>query len=204
MANKPKRIYEKCLTPRFRAAFANVYQAKAINPGDAPVFSMVLLFDKEAQNSEEYKTMKATAQTAAKQMWPNGLPANFHNPFQDPVKAGKTNLAGYDEGVVFVNTKTKDRPGIINLQGRELIDKNEFASGDYARATITFSPYEYMGKTGLTVYLNNIQMLEQGERFSGRASATDDFSVDTSFEANDDFGSNEDFPSEGGGDDFGM
>ncbi len=186
--NKPKRIYKKCMTPKFRAAFANVFKAKAIQADQDPIFSMTMLFDEAARQTPEYKQMQKSAMEAAQEFFGQKLPKNFNSPFKDPVKEDKTNLSGFDPGVIYMATKSKDKPQIIDTEGRELITQNEFASGDYARATITFSPYDYLGKKGLTVYLNNIQMLEQGERFSGRASAADDFSIDTTFSTDSDNG----------------
>ena len=57
------------------------------------------------------------------------------------------------------------------------IDPNEFYSGCYGRASITLYPYDTSGSKGIAAGLNNVQKLEDGEKFGGTTSAAADFAV---------------------------
>ena len=58
------------------------------------------------------------------------------------------------------------------------MDKEEFYSGCYGRASINFYAFNVSGNKGIAAGLNNLQKLEDGERLSGGSSAEEDFSDD--------------------------
>ena len=59
-----------------------------------------------------------------------------------------------------------------------IMDKDEFYSGCYGRASINFYPFDAAGNKGIAVGLNNLQKMEDGERLAGGSSAEDDFGSD--------------------------
>lgn len=75
----------------------------------------------------------------------------------------------------FVNANTWNRPGVVDQDVNPIISPDEFYSGCYGRASISFYAYDSKGSKGIACGLNNLQKLEDGERLGGGPSAADDF-----------------------------
>jgi hypothetical protein len=80
-------------------------------------------------------------------------------------------------GHYFFNANSNEKPGIVDQDVNPIIDKDEFYSGCYGRASITMYPYDASGSKGIAFGLNNVQKLEDGEKFGGATSAAADFAV---------------------------
>ena len=80
------------------------------------------------------------------------------------------------KGHYFFNANSKTKPNIVDVDTNAILDKSEVYSGCYARVSVNFYPFD-ASKTakGVAVGLNSIQKLEDGEPFSGRSSASADF-----------------------------
>lgn len=91
--------------------------------------------------------------------------------------------------MLFVNATSKYKPGIVDRNGREIIDPDVFYPGCYGRAQLNLFPYDNMGNQGIGVGLNHVQKVKDGPNLSGRQSAGDVFkNFDNSkFEDEDDF-----------------
>jgi len=85
----------------------------------------------------------------------------------DPVYAGH----------YFINANSNEKPGIVDAELNPILDKDEFYSGCYGRASITLYPYDASGSKGIAAGLNNVQKLEDGEKFGGATSAATDFAI---------------------------
>lgn len=194
MSNGTKQEFLKTMTPKFRASFPQVFNPKAVQEGQEPKYSISMLFDEEAQKSPEFKAMKELMMKAIKNKWgpdKKKWPKNLRNPFRDGTEK---EFDGYGEGVVFVNASSKMKPGIVDQGRNAIISEEEFYAGCYARATVNVFAYDTMGNKGVAFGLNNLQKLAEGEPFSGRTKAEDDF--DAVEGGDDDFGGSDD------GDDF--
>ena len=90
-------------------------------------------------------------------------------------------------GHFYLRCKSSEKPGVIDIKGKEIINSTDFVSGDYCRASIMASAYDSNGARGVTFYLNNLQKVADGEALggTGRTTAQDDFGVQGS--ANADF-----------------
>jgi len=192
------------MTPKFRAFYANVWEPRAMNEGAEPVYSVMMVFDKEAQASQDFKNLKRLAMTAAKEKFGEKLPASLRTPFRKGSEKLETN--GMEADFVFVNAKSKYQPGIVDQGARDIIDRDAFYSGCYARATVVAYAYDFQGNKGVAFGLQNIQKLGEGEVLGGRKAAKDEFEVVAGFESNDDFANDDDDfgSSEGESDDFGI
>ena len=84
----------------------------------------------------------------------------------DPIYAGH-----------YFNANSNEKPGVVDQDVNPIIDKDEFYSGCYGRASITMYPYDASGSKGIAFGLNNVQKLEDGEKFGGATSAAADFAV---------------------------
>jgi hypothetical protein len=80
-------------------------------------------------------------------------------------------------GHYFFNANSNEKPGVVDQDVNPIINKDEFYSGCYGRASITMYPYDASGSKGIAFGLNNVQKLEDGEKFGGATSAAADFAV---------------------------
>jgi hypothetical protein len=160
---------KKVTTPIFRVSFPNVFQPKLNELSGKTEYSLVMLFDKKS----DLKPMKDLAAATAKEKWGDKIPAGIRNPFRDGdiEKAGREGYINTD----FVNTKSNQKPGVVDGDLQPIINAEEFYPGCYARATVTAYAYDNKGNRGVAFGLGNVQKVKDGEAFSGRSRAEDDF-----------------------------
>jgi len=170
----------KLLTPVFRVSFPQVFEPRAIQPGQTPKYSMTMLFDLSKINTDKSEKKRwddliAAVKEVAKEKFPKGIPANMMNPFRDGKE--KEQYQGYGAGITFVNATTTTRPGLVDQSLQKIIAPEEFYAGCYARATVNPYAWSKVGKNGVSLGLQNIQKVAEGEAFSGRTPAEEDFSA---------------------------
>ena len=178
----------KCLTPEFRVSFPAVFQPKTFE-GQEPKYRIVMLFDKKT----DITPLKKLAADAVNKKWPDKSkrPKFKHNPFRDGDEE-KAGIEGY-AGKIFIGASSKLQPGVVDQRKNQIMTEDEFYAGCYARATLTAYAFDTAGNTGVAFGLQNVQKLRDGEPFSGRTKAEDDFDM---VETTDDF---LDEPSNNGG-----
>lgn len=160
-------------TPVFRASFPHVFKPHSGFDGQAPKYSLVMLFDKK---TADIKDLKKAALAAATEKWgpKEKWPKNLRLPFRDGDE--KSDMQGY-AGTIFVNASSKQKPQVIN-KNRELLteDDGAFYAGCFAKATLMAYAYDTAGNKGVSFALQNVLKIGDGESFSGRKAAEDDFS----------------------------
>lgn len=162
----------KVTTPEFRVSFPSVFKATAFE-NQEPKFSIVMLFDKKTSLAP----LKALAKDAIEKKWPDASkrPKGLRSPFRDG-DIEKPDTQGY-AGCMFIRATSKMRPGVVDQSVQPIIDESDFYAGCYARATLTAYAYDTAGNRGVAFGLQNVQKLRDGEPFSGRSKAEDDFDV---------------------------
>lgn len=167
---------KKCTTPEFRVSFPHVFKKHQFENNE-PKYMITMLFPK----STDLKELKRAVHNAATEKW--GLdktkwPKKLKMPFRDGEE--KEELMGY-AGNIFVAASSKQKPGVI---GNKKVDgafpqlteeDGTFYAGCYARATLIAFAYDTMGNRGVAFALQNLQKLRDGEQFSGRKKAEDEF-----------------------------
>lgn len=172
MAKTETMSSKKVMTPKFRVSFPSVFKARADFEGQEPKFSIVMLFDK----ATDISALKQLAQSVVLEKWgPDKAkwPQNLRSPFRDGDVEGN-GKDGYT-GVIFVRASSKTRPGLVDQEKVQILEESDFYGGCYARATINAFAYDKAGNKGVAFGLQNIQKLADGEPFSGRTKAEDDF-----------------------------
>lgn len=171
MAAKPKTKIEKITTPMFRVSFPAIFKAVAYEDQPAK-FAVTMLFDNK---TADLNGMKAAAMKAAvekfgpKADWPE----NFKWPFRDGNK--KKDVPGY-AGTTYVRATSKQKPGVIDQRKEELTEEsNQLYAGCYARAVVTCYAFDRNGGRGVAFGLQHIQKWKDGEEFSGRKKAVEEF-----------------------------
>ena len=172
----------KVITPPFRVSFPSIFEPSSYQGGD-PKYSLAMLFypakfseaDKKA-----FAALKAAADAAGMDKFKKAV-KDFPDNMRRPLRRGeeKAHLEGYGEGCVFATASSKQRPGLIDRDKQDILDKDAFYPGCWARATVTAYAYDNKGK-GVAFGLHNIQKLGDGENFTGRVAADEDFGDDAS------------------------
>lgn len=167
-------------TPTFRVSYPNVFKAKRNDLNGKDEFSVVALFKK----GEDLSALKAAAQKAIVDKWgpdKEKWPKNLRSPFRDQSERakevdGKRILpAGHEEGAIFLNLKSSQRPGVVDQNVQDIIDESQFYAGCYARASVNAYAYDQKGNRGVSFGLGNIQKVRDGEPLGNRAKPEQDF-----------------------------
>lgn len=167
----------KLTTPMFRAAFANVFKSRAAEEGAKPKFSVSMIFSDEAVETPQFKKLKKAIDALLKEKF-GSLPAKQFAKLKHPLRdcEEKDDLDGYDEGHTFASASSLHRPGIVDRDRNQIVEEDEeFYSGCFARATVSLYSFDSKGNKGVAIGLHNLQKLKDGEHFSGRTSAENDF-----------------------------
>ncbi len=170
------------MTPVFRASYPALFKSKLNDLNGEQEYSVVALFPKNADMSK----LKAAAQAVIEEKWgkeKNKWPKNLKSPFRlqeerekyDEETGKKLLPAGHEAGAIFMNLKSKQKPGLVNADVQDILDASEIYAGCYCRATVRPYAYEVKGNAGIAFGLQNVQKVKDGDPLSGRTKATDDF-----------------------------
>ena len=167
----------KVITGKVRLSFTkNVF-----TPDEKGSFSIMILIDKKDKETlakingvvDKFKT-DAKAVT----IWGSKFLASFKTPLRDGDTERDTGKYPEYKGHYFINANTYNRPGVVDAQKNDIIDKSELYSGCYGRVSIIPAAYNVDGNKGIKFYLNNVQKLSDGEPLGGSVSnAADDFTA---------------------------
>lgn len=168
----------KVITGKVRFSYANVFEAKAVNEGDTPKFGVSLIIPKKDKVTiKKIENAIAAALEEGKAKFGGKVPKNFKQPLRDGDEERED-----DEvyaGSMFVNANSPRRPGLVDENTDPIMDKEDFYSGCYGRASINFYAFNSNGNKGIACGLNNLQKLEDGERLGANiVSAEEDFGDD--------------------------
>lgn len=168
-------------TPKHRVAFPNVFEPKAQSADQTPKYSLLMIFDKAAQQTPEYKALVKEIEAVAKERWPKGLPKGFKNPIKkavDMVSSKGDRYTGFeDDDTIGIRAQSSYAPGVLdrNKQPISKDDKKGFYAGAYAIATVSPAAFDQPTNKGVTIYLNNIIKVAEGDSLGGRRDATQEF-----------------------------
>ena len=180
----------KLHTPKFRVSFPSVFEATQINGQGKSKYRITMLFDlaeiaKDPAEQARWDAIKAELDPTLLKKF-GSIPADYAKPFIDgnTMKKAETGVI-YEghEGMVVVRAASEDRPGLVDQNVQPIMDQSDFYGGCYARATVNMFAWEYMNKKGVSVGIQNIQKLADGETFSGKTKAEDDFAAVAQVEA---------------------
>jgi len=170
------------ISPVARLAWPNLFEAKTIADGNQEFFSATFIFEEGVDLSE----LKAVAYEC-------GVEKFGKDQFDKMLKDGtvttpfrhNAEAKGYPEGSVYINTKSRFQPGVIDRyadpatgEAREITDAGEMYPGVQVKAKLTPYAYEHMGNKGVSFGLDGVQRWADAERLDGRMSVADSFEVE--------------------------
>jgi hypothetical protein len=164
------------VTPYATLSFPTLFTPKPRAEGGEAVYSCALLFDEAAQKSKEYKAMQDACVAVFKEKF--GATTSMKGatfPFRDAgEKADK--YQGYEEGVMYINPWTKQKPGIVDARLQDVLSPDQVYAGQLVRAQVTPFPWKNSGKMGVSFGLNHIQIVKaDAPRIDGRVAANKAF-----------------------------
>lgn len=166
----------KVVTGKVRFCYVNVFEPTAMNEGDTPKYNICVLIPKDDAKTLEKinKAIEAAKQAGkAKLADKNGrIPANLKLPLRDGDEERPDDPAFEDH--YFINANSMRQPSIVDRSLNPIMSRDEFYSGCYGRASISFYAFNVSSK-GIAAGLNNLQKLEDGEMLAGGSTAEEDF-----------------------------
>lgn len=168
----------KVITGKVRFSYAHVFEPSAIEEGQEKKYSVSIIIPKEdTKTLNKIKEAIKAAAEEGKAKFGGTVPKNYKNPLRDgdEEREDDENYAG----CMFINANSTRKPGLVDKDLNPIMDKDDFYSGCYGRASVNFYAFTVSGNKGVACGLNNLQKLEDGERLGGGASsAEDDFGAD--------------------------
>lgn len=172
MATNPTKV----ITGKVRFGYVHVFEPAAVSEGsEDKKYSVSIMIPKK--DKATLKKIEAAIEEAKKQgietKWGGKAPKVLKTPLRDGDEERDEECY---EDTMFLSAKSNNKPGVVDQDLNEIISRDEFYSGCYGRASITFFPFDVNGSKGIACALNNLQKLEDGERLGGsNASAAEDF-----------------------------
>ena len=156
-----------------RISFANIFEAKSINGGEAK-YSVSCLIPKEDKKTllAIHKAVEAAKEDGKTRKWGGKIPPNLKLPLRD----GDTERD--DDAYAdcyFINANSKTAPQIVDKHVRPILDRSEVYSGVYAHVSLSFYAFNTNGNKGVACGLGNIQKVRDGEPLGGRTNASAEF-----------------------------
>ena len=162
--------------------FSYLWEPQAVN-GSEPKYSVSLIIPKT--DKATVKAIKDAIEIAKQEgigKFGGKLPANLKLPLRDG-DIERPDDEAYKNSY-FINCNSKDQPQIVDRKVQPILDRNEFYSGCYGRASISIYAYNVNGNRGIAASVNSVQKTRDGESLGGRSRAEDDF---TALDDDDDF-----------------
>lgn len=171
----------KVVTGKVRFSYANVWEPKAAPGSTEEKYSVSILIPKSdtATVNKIKAAIEAAIEAGKTKLGDKNGKVNKAT-LKLPLRDGDTDRSDDEAyaGCYFLNANSKDRPGIVDAARNEILDKTEFYSGCYGRASVNFYAFSANGNKGIACGLGNLQKTADGAAFSGRSKAEDDFADD--------------------------
>ena len=162
----------KLVTPEFKGSFVSVMEPKAFSADQDPKYSMVIGLPK---SDEFWEKMTKAIEKACMDKW-GEIPKKLKTFFKD----GNDEDEKYGwEGLKLFTASNKTKPGVVIKEDgvlREPISNDEIYSGAVYRCSVRPYAYEYNKSKGVAISLDNVMKVRDGDKFTSRAKAEDDFS----------------------------
>lgn len=171
-------------TPYGTLSFPTLFKPRPRADGQEAVYSAVLIFDPQQQNSPAFKAMVEACKKVAKDEWGDKLNLKeVKMPFRDAGEK-KGSWGGFEDGDIFISPWTKNPPGVVNAQRQEVLLPEEVWAGQLVRMNLTPYAWTNSGRKGVSFALNHVQIIRTDTpRIDGRGNAAtvfDDGTVDES------------------------
>lgn len=167
----------KVITGKVRFSFAKQLYVPKANDKGINKYSVTALIPKT--DKATYQRMCDAAEFIKRSKFPGkdedfykAQPRTIHD--GDGVKPSTGEKYGAEcKGCWVVSVASNERPEVVDADTQPLLE--QINSGDYGRVSLNAYWFDTGANKGVTFGLNNVQLLERGERIDGRTDAVTDF-----------------------------
>lgn len=164
----------KVVTGEVRLSYANLWEPTAMEENQKKKYSAAILIPKsDTKTVDKVKAAIEAASILGKEKFGKSwVPAKLKPCLRD----GDLERPEDDAyaGHYFLSAKSATQPTMIDRAGNKIIEQEQMYSGVYAFVSLNFFPYNNVS-VGVGVGLNNIMKSKDGDPFSGRTTAEEDF-----------------------------
>lgn len=165
----------KVVTGIVRFSYAHVFEAHKSNENSDPKYSVSLIIPKS--DKKTVKKIQDAVQAAlqeGKAKFGGTIPKKWKNPLRDGDEE-KEDDENYADSY-YINANSSNKPSVVDKNCDPILDKDEFYSGCYGRASVNFYAFNFEGTKGIACGLNHVQKLKDGDRLGAAIStAEEDF-----------------------------
>ncbi len=163
---KKKSIF---ITPLARVSYASLYKAKAYEDQDAK-FSCDLIF----KAGEDLSGLEKAIHAAKVLQWgkdKSTWPKKLRSPIKDgDEKEGQPEYAGR----MYITPANKHKPYVVDRKREHISEESDdFYSGCFVYGVLTVKAYDTKANKGVSLYLEGVQKVKDGERFGGSSKPED-------------------------------
>lgn len=148
-----------------RISFANIFEAKSINGGEAK-YSVSCLIPKEDKKTllAIHKAVEAAKEDGKTRKWGGKIPPNLKLPLRDG-DIDRPDDENYQEHF-FVNASSKDAPQVVDRHVQPVTDPMMVYSGCYCNVSVNFYAFK---ENPIVTLCQVFQFLHKGIRIAGTA-----------------------------------
>lgn len=169
-ANKKEFKGVNLTLPTCRLAFPVVFEKKFNDLKGKEEWSVTMLYDKN--NSDLTKLKQAMVQAAKNEF---GADVDLAALDMKRIIDGDTKDRAEFKGQWVVKAATRlKQPGVVDAHLNKILDPTEIYSGVFANVNVTVKAYAAPNK-GVTLYLNHVQKVKDGEQIAGGPREVDVF-----------------------------
>lgn len=164
----------KVIIQNVRCSYVFVTEPRKNDNGEDGKYSIQIIIPKD---DPQVKKIKAVIKKAAEEKFGSSVKMGM---LKLPLRDGDEEREGEEyEGCYFINANSTRKPGIVN-RNNEPADQDDLEeycySGAYFHASVNFYGFNFEGKKGVAVGLNNVMLRNKGKRLDGAVAATSEFS----------------------------
>jgi hypothetical protein len=154
----------KMTTGTVRFSYANVFQPKSNEEGREAKYSICLLIPKSDTATVEMVKAKISEAIEAGQSTLQGVKKGVKSPLRD---GDEEKEAPEFAGHYFMNASSKRAPIVLDEGNQAILNRADFYSGCYGRASINFFAFAVSGNKGIGVGLLAVKKTRDGEALGG-------------------------------------
>lgn len=182
--NKMGSVFgEKMTTPTGRVSFPYVFEkAASLEAGKEGKYEITLYIPK----SEDISKLRANLEKVAKEAFGakfQSLEKLKHPPIKDGDDKDPSDPA---YGHWIIRAKSAKRPVVVDASRSPIESKEAIYGGCFGRINITPASYAIPTGWGVTLYLNAVQKVKDGDRFGGGGVSAEEVFEALSVDANED------------------
>jgi len=161
----------------FNWVFIDTQKPNKDDPTKDPKYSITFAFDKkDPETTKKLDQYNECISDALEKFFGSKKPAKFRSPIKDgDLETDSENNPRYP-GQWYFEAKSTQKPGLVDGDRNEILSTGAVWSGCKGKLSIGFGAYDVSSTKGVTIYMNNVQLIDNSApKQGGRKNAADDF-----------------------------